>query len=254
MSNNLILIYSGVDGTGLLIDNVVDWRDKPNQELAMRLSTGLKSGEDFYTDLNGFQMIRRKRMSKLPLQANYYPMPSMAYIQDGDSRLTLAGKQPLGASSLAPGQIEVMLERRLMQDDNRGLFQGVTDNLATESSFALLLERKTKSCGASGPGGEAEDPQASYPSLLAISARHSLLAPMARMIWVGPNAAAATLAKAYEPVDKDLACDIHIVSLRTMQTNAFKQVLNLVGIKIRHFCFEIFEFLFSRRSRATTPP
>ncbi len=116
----------GVDGTGLLIDNLVDWRESNNQELAMRLDTDLRGEDNFFTDLNGFQMIRRKRtlQSKLPLQANFYPMPSMAYLQgeDGD-RLTLVGRQPLGAASLKQGQMEVMLDRRLMQDDNRGLFQ-----------------------------------------------------------------------------------------------------------------------------------
>ena len=72
----------------------------------MRLSTGLASGDEFFTDLNGFQMIKRKRMlEKLPLQANYYPVPSMAYIQDAQSRLTLVSKQPLGGSSLSEGQV-----------------------------------------------------------------------------------------------------------------------------------------------------
>ena len=55
-----------------------------NQEVGMRVVTDIDSGEDFYTDLNGFSMMRRKRRAKLPLQANYYPVPSMAYIQDGN--------------------------------------------------------------------------------------------------------------------------------------------------------------------------
>ena len=45
---------------------------------------------------------------------------------------------------------------------------------------------------------------------------------MYRLVWTGANNAADTLTKTYEPIDKDLACDIHVVSLRTMQLNAFK--------------------------------
>ena len=119
-----------------------------NIELGMRFSTDITSGEDFFTDLNGFQMIKRKRrLDKLPIGANYYPIPSMAYIQDEKSRLTLVSKQPLGGSSLKPGQLEIMMDRRLSQDDNRGLFQGVQDNHITPHTFYLVLERKYDGCG-----------------------------------------------------------------------------------------------------------
>ena len=60
-------------------------------------------------------MIKRKRYDKLPLQANFYPVPSMAYIQDKTSRLSLISGQPLGGSSAASGALEIMLDRRLMQ-------------------------------------------------------------------------------------------------------------------------------------------
>ncbi len=90
-----------------------------NRELAMRFDSGLESGDTFFTDLNGFQTIKRKRYTKLPLQANCYPIPSLAYIQDESSRLTLLTRQPLGGSSLKSGQMEIMMDRRLMQDDNR---------------------------------------------------------------------------------------------------------------------------------------
>ena len=42
---------------------------------------------------------------------------------------------------LDPGQLEVVLDRRLMQDDNRGLGTGVTDNKVTPSNFRLVVER-----------------------------------------------------------------------------------------------------------------
>ncbi len=46
------------------------------------------------------QMHRRKTMSKMTLQGNFYPMTSAAYIQDDLSRLTLLSGQSHGVASL----------------------------------------------------------------------------------------------------------------------------------------------------------
>lgn len=53
-------------------------------------------------------MIRRKRFTKLPIQANYYPMPSAAFIEDGKLRLSILSAQPVGMASLKEGQLEVI--------------------------------------------------------------------------------------------------------------------------------------------------
>lgn len=50
------------------------------------------------------QIQPRRYQRKLPLQANFYPMPAMAYIQDMQSRLTLHTAQALGVSSLGSGE------------------------------------------------------------------------------------------------------------------------------------------------------
>jgi hypothetical protein len=59
------------------------------------------------------QVIRRKRFSKLPLQANYYPLPTMAFIQDNKLRFTVVTAQPLGIGSLKEGQIEVSYSKKI---------------------------------------------------------------------------------------------------------------------------------------------
>lgn len=47
----------GADSLGLEIQNTVDISDTSNFELVMRLSTNINSSSEFYTDLNGFQVI-----------------------------------------------------------------------------------------------------------------------------------------------------------------------------------------------------
>lgn len=72
-------------------------------ELALRFTTAIKNGDEFFTDLNGFQTIRRKTYSKLPIQGNVYPMPASAYIEDDHMRFTVLAGQPSGVACLKSG-------------------------------------------------------------------------------------------------------------------------------------------------------
>nr|BAA09510.1 alpha mannosidase II isozyme [Homo sapiens] len=152
----------------------------------------------------------RRYLKKLPLQANFYPMPVMAYIQDAQKRLTLHTAQALGVSSLKDGQLEVILDRRLMQDDNRGLGQGLKDNKRTCNRFRLLLERRTV-------GSEVQDSHStSYPSLLShLTSMYlnapALALPVARMQLPGPGL------RSFHPLASSLPCDFHLLNLRTLQ-------------------------------------
>ena len=65
---------------------------------------------------------------------------------------------------MAPGQLEILMDRRLNQDDNRGVQQGVTDNHLTQHTFYLVLERKISGCKSDEPSDQA----ASYPTLLSL--------------------------------------------------------------------------------------
>ncbi|XP_054723554.1 alpha-mannosidase 2x-like [Uloborus diversus] len=133
---------SGILGKAVQIEILSDIAQLPdmNLELFLRIKTDIKSGNVFYTDSNGFQMIKRKTLSYLPLEANYYPATSATFLEDAESRLTLLLSHAHGVASVNSGWLEVMLDRRLRGDDNRGLGEGVLDNKKTLSEFWLLLE------------------------------------------------------------------------------------------------------------------
>lgn len=55
--NKRFLCVAGHAGKSLEISNMVDIRSETNRELVMRLVTDVASGNRFYTDLNGFQVL-----------------------------------------------------------------------------------------------------------------------------------------------------------------------------------------------------
>lgn len=142
-SHHVASLAAGADGLSLEISCLVDIRDHVNRELALRFSSDIESRGRFFTDLNGFQVKGcqkleppfapsgvqlerpptclptvpapqiqpRQYLKKLPLQANFYPMPVMAYIQDSQHRLTLHTAQALGVSSLSSGERDGMGHR-----------------------------------------------------------------------------------------------------------------------------------------------
>ncbi|XP_018022656.1 alpha-mannosidase 2 isoform X2 [Hyalella azteca] len=210
LAHNLILENSpGLASDVLTVRNLVNIRSTKNYELAMRLVSDVDNGETFFTDLNGFQIVRRVRESKLTLQGNYYPIASQAFIQDSHKRLTILTGQPHGGSSLAPGQLEVMQDRRLMQDDFRGAEQGVTDNVITPNVFRILLERRD-----SVPGAAGAVSRNSFPSLLAERALQELLFPPVSLL---NTAESSGLKQTWVGGVRDVACDVQLVSLHSIR-------------------------------------
>lgn len=200
----------GVDGLSVDMTTMVDIRDQANKELAMRLVTDIQSQDTFYTDLNGFQIQPRRHFLKLPLQGNFYPMPTQAFLQDSQHRLTLHTAQALGATSLDNGQLEVILDRRLMQDDNRGLGQGLKDNKKTANRFRLLLERRSL-------GNKVVDSGPNiFPSLLShmtsAMLNHEVLG-----LPVLPKKRGIPPLQTFSPLRSPLPCDFHLLNLRSIQ-------------------------------------
>ncbi|XP_038589012.1 alpha-mannosidase 2-like [Micropterus salmoides] len=199
----------GHAGRSLEISNMVDIRSEVNRELVMRFVSDVANGNRFYSDLNSFQMQQRRTLSKLPLQANFYPMSSASFLQDSTSRVSLLSAQSQAVASLRPGELEVVLDRRLQQDDNRGLGQGVTDNKLTASLYQLLLEDRRG--GAQEVGGASVE----HLSLLAHLTSLSLCHPPITM--VAPSGGRLPKLRPFLPLRSSLPCDVHLLNLRTLE-------------------------------------
>uniref|UniRef100_A0A8D9DRT5 Alpha-mannosidase n=1 Tax=Cacopsylla melanoneura TaxID=428564 RepID=A0A8D9DRT5_9HEMI len=222
---------SDSDELGVDIQNLLDIRQTVNTEVAMRFSSNIGNQNVFYTDLNGYQMIKRKHLDKIPLQGNFYPMPTAAYIEDSSKRLTILSAQSLGMSSLRSGEIEILQDRRLNQDDERGLGQGVLDNVPTLTLFRVLLESRQANC--------KETQESSHPAGFLSAQAHlsleSLTSPILPISTMEKETSAVTGNKVteYTPLESGPGLDVHVVSLTTLHVKGEQHAAGIVLRRLR---------------------
>ncbi|XP_019058935.1 PREDICTED: alpha-mannosidase 2 [Tarenaya hassleriana] len=219
------LVYSGGDTLQDLVIEMeyrvellgLDFNDK---ELIVRYKTDVDNKRVFHSDLNGFQMSRRETYDKIPLQGNYYPMPSLAFIQGSNGqRFSVHSRQSLGVASLKEGWLEIMLDRRLVRDDGRGLGQGVMDNRAMNVVFHLLVESTISHTDLSS------SPHPKTPSLLSHVVGAHLNYPIHTFIAKKPQDISVRVPHygSFEPLANPLPCDIHIVNLKVPRPSKYSQ-------------------------------
>jgi len=143
VSSRRARLYALNDVLGNAIDMIYEVNlEDLNSELVARFTTDVNSDGDFYTDLNGFQVQRRTLREDKPIQFNFYPVTSSIWVQDESTRFTVHTRQAMAGSSRQNGAVELMMDRKLSNDDNRGLSEGVTDNVPHHVQFHLLFENK----------------------------------------------------------------------------------------------------------------
>ena len=197
-------------GKGLHIENKIDMTvgDMRNTEVIMRFESDLKNKEgSFYTDQNGYQLIGRLTDSGRRIEANYYPVTSMALLEDSSRRLVLHMKQSHGAASLKQGWLEVMLDRQVLMDDKRGLGEGVWDNRPTVSQFVLQVEHKDRL-------EAVNDLRFTHPSLLSLIQNEWLQQPIPVLYYASKDN--FNLGASYNPMNQSLPCDTSLVSLKNL--------------------------------------
>ncbi|KAI3670137.1 hypothetical protein L6452_41791 [Arctium lappa] len=111
--------------------------DGVGKEITTQITTAFKTNKTFYTDSNGRDFIKRVRDFRTdwdlqvnqPVAGNYYPINLGAYVGDGRMELSVLVDRAVGGSSLVDGQIELMLHRRLLYDDSKGVGEVLNETI-----------------------------------------------------------------------------------------------------------------------------
>ncbi|CAD8062927.1 unnamed protein product [Paramecium primaurelia] len=112
------------------VDSII-LQDYKGQEVVIQFLTDINNQQIFYTDSNGLTFQKRQvnhrdswQMKVLePVSGNYYPVNGAIMIknQDEDQACAVINDRSQGGTSLSNGVIELMLHRRLNNDDYKGV-------------------------------------------------------------------------------------------------------------------------------------
>jgi alpha-mannosidase len=97
----------------------------------------------FYTDSNGREFLQRQRDVRLswplvahePIAGNYYPVNAAIFIQDTNASLTLLVDRSRGGASIVDGSLEVMVQRRTVADDHRGVDEPMNETCGGMTAY-----------------------------------------------------------------------------------------------------------------------
>lgn len=128
--------------------------DNNGKEVVVSYLTDIRSGNRFYTDANGREMQQRIKDHRNtwtlnttwePVSQNYYPVNTRILIKDEDEKGTnhrafaLITDRSCGGSSLNQGGIEIMVHRRCLADDARGVNEALNETDALNSNKGIIV-------------------------------------------------------------------------------------------------------------------
>ncbi|EXB62836.1 Lysosomal alpha-mannosidase [Morus notabilis] len=121
--------------------------DGTGKDVVTQVMTNVDSNKTFYTDSNGRDFIKRIRDYRAdwdlkvnqPVAGNYYPLNLGIYIQDDKKEFSVLVDRPVGGSSIVDGQIELMLHRRLLLDDSRGVAEALNETVCIPNDCKGLI-------------------------------------------------------------------------------------------------------------------
>ncbi|XP_040170166.1 lysosomal alpha-mannosidase-like [Anopheles arabiensis] len=134
--SQVIRVYAGQEHVELeWLVGPIPIDDSKGKEIISRFESDIKSEGTFWTDSNGREMLRRVRNHRdtwelelsEPVPGNYFPVTAKITIEDERHRLSVLNDRAQGGSSLADGQLELMVHRRLLRDDRFGVGEALNE-------------------------------------------------------------------------------------------------------------------------------
>jgi alpha-mannosidase len=114
--------------------------DGVGKEVVSRFTTSIESEGRFYTDSNGREFMQRVRgdhqlygsvdnqyYTLEPLAGNFYPVNTAIYVEDPVASFSIVTDRSQGGSSMSDGSIELMIQRRGLHDDARGVAEPLNE-------------------------------------------------------------------------------------------------------------------------------
>ncbi|XP_065912001.1 lysosomal alpha-mannosidase-like [Dysidea avara] len=156
--SQVIRLYTGTNHIEMEFTiGPIPTNDKKGKEIISRYDTNMVTNQEWFTDANGREMKSRVRNYRPtwqwnntePVSGNYYPVNSRIYMKDtsSDTQFTILTDRSQGGSSLKDGSLELMVHRRLLHDDSRGVGEPLNedgqfgDGLIARGKHLLLVDK-----------------------------------------------------------------------------------------------------------------
>jgi hypothetical protein len=123
--------------------------DGIGKEVISKITSDLSTGGDgknkFFTDSNGREFMERVYNYRPtwdlevyePIAGNYYPLTAAMYVQDtaAQKQLSVLTDRSQAGASLGDGEMELLIHRRLVVDDNRGVEEALNETTGGMSHY-----------------------------------------------------------------------------------------------------------------------
>ncbi|KAH0971088.1 hypothetical protein GBA52_023244 [Prunus armeniaca] len=156
--------------------------DGVGKEVITRMTANMETNKVFYTDSNGRDFIKRVRDYRpdwplsvnQPVAGNYYPLNLGIYTLDKKSEFSVLVDRATGGSSIEDGEVELMLHRRTLYDDSRGVGEaldeivcagGTCEGLTVRGNYYMCINQ----VGAGAPWRRTTGQEVYSPLLLAFT-------------------------------------------------------------------------------------